>query len=111
VGGGSQSAEVWDPVTLSFSPAGSLPDAVMDHTATLLADGRGLVVGLPNARPSLVNRSRVVLAPWAAAGAVDVTTSKATTRPTDGPQGDHTRADTEIFRDERNSMRLKSRRS
>ena len=39
------SAEVWDPVTASFGPAGSLVEARIFHTATLLPDGRVLVVG------------------------------------------------------------------
>jgi len=39
------SAEVWDPATASFSPAGSLAEARMVHTATPLPDGRVLVVG------------------------------------------------------------------
>jgi len=38
-------AEVWDPATAAFSPAGSLIEARSGHTATLLADGRVLVVG------------------------------------------------------------------
>ena len=39
------SAEVWDPATASFSPAGSLAKGRYVHTATLLPDGRVLVVG------------------------------------------------------------------
>jgi hypothetical protein len=39
------SAEVWEPVTASFGPAGSLIETRTDHTATLLPDGRVLVVG------------------------------------------------------------------
>ena len=38
-------AEVWDPVTASFSPAGSFADARSSNTATVLPDGRVLVVG------------------------------------------------------------------
>ena len=46
-GGGPElpSAELWDPATASFSPAGSLADPRYNHTATLLSDGRVLVVG------------------------------------------------------------------
>ena len=39
------SAEVWDPVMASFGPAGSLAEARWGHTATLVPDGRVLVVG------------------------------------------------------------------
>jgi len=39
------SAEVWDPVTASFGPAGSLAETRGAHTATPLPDGRVLVVG------------------------------------------------------------------
>jgi hypothetical protein len=39
------SAEVWDPATVTFGPAGSLVRGRHDHTATPLPDGRVLVVG------------------------------------------------------------------
>src|SRR5690606_4494976 len=39
------SAEKWDPGSGSFIPAGSLEEARALHTATLLPDGRVLVVG------------------------------------------------------------------
>ncbi len=39
------SAEVWDAATASFDAAGSLQQARVGHTATLLPDGRVLVVG------------------------------------------------------------------
>jgi len=39
------SAEVWDPSTRTFSPTGSLPEARVSHTATLVSDGRVFVVG------------------------------------------------------------------
>ena len=38
-------AEVWDPTTGMFDPAGSLREARADHTATALPDGRVLVIG------------------------------------------------------------------
>ena len=39
------SAELWDPVASTFRPAGSLIEPRSAHTATLLTDGRVLVVG------------------------------------------------------------------
>lgn len=39
------SAEVWDPSTDTFIPAGTLAMARYDHTATLLPDGRVLIAG------------------------------------------------------------------
>jgi hypothetical protein len=39
------SAEVWDPATATFGPAGSLVRGRYNHTATPLPDGRVLVVG------------------------------------------------------------------
>ncbi len=39
------SAEIWDPTTGTFAPAGSLAEARYGHTATLLSDDRVLVVG------------------------------------------------------------------
>ena len=41
----SHLSEVWDPATGTFSPAGSLTEARSIHTATLLTDGRVLLVG------------------------------------------------------------------
>lgn len=38
-------AEVWDPVSGSSTPAGSLAQGRKAHTATLLGDGRVLIVG------------------------------------------------------------------
>jgi nitroreductase len=43
--GGGASALVWDPTTDAFRPAGSLGVARSGHTASLLPDGRVLVVG------------------------------------------------------------------
>lgn len=39
------SAELWDPGTLTFSPAGELSEGRDGHTSTLLPDGRVLVIG------------------------------------------------------------------
>lgn len=41
----SASAEVWDPATDAFAPAGSLTAPRYEHSATLLPDGRVLVIG------------------------------------------------------------------
>lgn len=38
-------AEVWDPRTSTFGPGGVLSEGHPDHTATLLPDGRVLVIG------------------------------------------------------------------
>jgi hypothetical protein len=51
VAGGAESinprakAEVWDPETASFGPAGELAEGRWSHTTTLLSDGRVLVAG------------------------------------------------------------------
>jgi large repetitive protein len=42
---GVASAEIWDPASGLFTPAGSLVVERSGHTATLLADGRVLIVG------------------------------------------------------------------
>ena len=39
------SAEIWDPTTMEFSPAGALPKGRYAHTATVLSDGRVLIIG------------------------------------------------------------------
>lgn len=38
-------AEVWDPATGAWGPAGSLAHARQDHTETSVADGRVLITG------------------------------------------------------------------
>ena len=38
-------AEIWDPSTMAFGPAGTLAGGTFGHTATLLPDGRVLIVG------------------------------------------------------------------
>ena len=39
------STELFDPATSAFSPSGTMSDARGDHTATLLSDGKLLVIG------------------------------------------------------------------
>ena len=39
------SVELWDPVANTFRAAGSLAEARESHSATLLPDGRVLIVG------------------------------------------------------------------
>ena len=39
------SAEVWDPQTGAFGLAGSLPEPRCGHTATLMPDGRVIIIG------------------------------------------------------------------
>ena len=48
-------AEVWDPATATFGPAGSLSEGRIRHTATLLSDGRVLIVGGMNATGDLAS--------------------------------------------------------
>jgi len=43
--GSTQTAELYDPATQSFSPAGDMPKAAASHTASVLLDGTVLVAG------------------------------------------------------------------
>jgi hypothetical protein len=42
---GTADAELWDPVPGSFEPAGTLAEPRLEHSATLLPDGRVLIIG------------------------------------------------------------------
>jgi hypothetical protein len=66
-------AEIWDPVTASFSPAGSLLEGRDGHTATLLPDGRVLVIGGDRGRNDWTRSAEVwdpVTASFSAAGSL-----------------------------------------
>lgn len=41
----TQTAEIYDPTTQSFSPAGDMPHAVASHTASVLLDGTVMTTG------------------------------------------------------------------
>jgi hypothetical protein len=43
--GGQVSSELYDPASGTFSPTGSMADALSEHTATRLSDGRVLIAG------------------------------------------------------------------
>jgi hypothetical protein len=54
----AQTAEIYDPATQNFSPAGNMPKEAAFHTASVLLDGTVLVVGgdgnsCPNGAPGL----------------------------------------------------------
>jgi hypothetical protein len=50
--GSTQTAELYDPATQSFSPAGDMPKAAASHTASALLDGTVLMAGGGNTCPS-----------------------------------------------------------
>ena len=43
--GSTQTAELYDPATQTFSPAGNMPKEAAFHTASVLLDGRALIIG------------------------------------------------------------------
>ena len=53
-------ADIWDPTTLSFNPSGSLEVGRERHTATLLPDGRVLIVGGVGARATDDSETSIV---------------------------------------------------
>ena len=72
-------AEVWDPETASFGPAGSLAEERRSHTATLLPDGRVLIVGGSGADSTLA--SAEVWSPCAVAEPPPTTSTSSLPRP------------------------------
>jgi hypothetical protein len=57
IAGGSEVAEVFDPRTGRFERAGSFPTPLYYATATVLGDGRVLIVGGYDKRPQATNRA------------------------------------------------------
>jgi acetyl-CoA carboxylase carboxyltransferase component len=55
IAGGGPESELYDPVTGSFSPTGSMLSPRRDHTATLMANGKVLITGGWDGRSSMAS--------------------------------------------------------